>query len=88
MQKYNILQLKEMAMDTLVALAQELGLKKIEKLGKDDLVYQILDQQAIVGAAKQAAEEKKVVRNEQQKKKSWIKKRKRSCYNRRHNDTC
>ncbi len=76
MQKYNILQLKEMAMDTLVALAQELGLKKIEKLGKDDLVYQILDQQAIVGAAKQAAEEKKVVRNEQQKRRVGSKKEK------------
>jgi len=55
MQKYNILQLKEMDQSNLIALAKELGLKKIEKLEKDDLVYQILDQQAIVNAAKQAA---------------------------------
>ena len=55
MQKYNILQLKEMGQSNLIALAKELGLKKIEKLEKDDLVYQILDQQAIVNAAKQAA---------------------------------
>lgn len=59
MQKYNILQLKEMSIDSLVSLAKELGLKKVEKLGKDDLVYQILDQQAIVGAALQASEEEK-----------------------------
>lgn len=58
MQKYNILQLKGMEQGTLVALAKELGLKKTDKLEKDELVYQILDQQAIVGAAQQAAEEK------------------------------
>jgi transcription termination factor Rho len=58
MQKYNILQLREMEQSNLIALAKELGLKKVEKLDKDSLVYQILDQQAIVNAAKQAAEEK------------------------------
>ena len=55
MQKYNILQLKEMDQSNLVALAKELGLKKVDKLDKDALVYQILDQQAIVNAALQAA---------------------------------
>jgi transcription termination factor Rho len=58
MQKYNILQLKEMEQSNLIALAKELGLNKVEKLQKDDLIYQILDQQAIVNAAKQAAVEK------------------------------
>jgi transcription termination factor Rho len=58
MQKYNILQLKEMEQNNLIALAKELGLKKVEKLDKDSLVYQILDQQAIVGAAQQASEGK------------------------------
>ena len=58
MQKYNILQLKEMEQGNLVSLAKELGLKKVDKLDKDDLVYQILDQQAIVNAAKQAADMK------------------------------
>ncbi|MDR0865607.1 MAG: transcription termination factor Rho [Candidatus Symbiothrix sp.] len=57
MQKYNILQLKEMDQDNLIDLAKELGLSKVEKLPKDDLIYQILDQQAIVNAAKQAASE-------------------------------
>ena len=55
MQKYNILQLKEMEQSNLVALAKELGLKKVDKSDKDALVYQILDQQAIVNAAFQAA---------------------------------
>ncbi len=58
MQKYNISQLKSMDQNALISVAQELGLKKVEKLDKDSLIYQILDQQAIVGAAKQAAEEK------------------------------
>jgi transcription termination factor Rho len=54
MQKYNISQLKEMDQSNLIDLAKELGLKKVEKLQKDVLVYQILDQQAIVNAAMQA----------------------------------
>ncbi|MDR0680431.1 MAG: transcription termination factor Rho [Dysgonamonadaceae bacterium] len=54
MQKYNISQLKEMDQSNLITLAKELGLNKVEKLQKDDLIYQILDQQAIVNAAKQA----------------------------------
>ena len=53
MQKYNILQLREMDQSALVDLAKELGLKKVNKLEKDELVYQILDQQAIVNAALQ-----------------------------------
>ncbi|MDR2690722.1 MAG: transcription termination factor Rho [Dysgonamonadaceae bacterium] len=55
MQKYNILQLKEMEQSNLVALAKELGLKKVDKSDKDTLVYQILDQQAIVNAASLAS---------------------------------
>ena len=81
MQKYNILQLKEMEHVDLVNMAKELGLKKVDKLEKDALVYQILDQQAIVGAAIQAAAEKeneakrggkeqKVGNQKQQKKKT------------------
>jgi transcription termination factor Rho len=58
MQKYNILQLKEMEQSNLITLAKELGLNKVEKLDKDSLVYQILDQQAIVGAAQQVVEGK------------------------------
>ena len=51
MQKYTILQLKEMDQSSLIALAKELGLKKVDKSDKDSLIYQILDEQAIVNAA-------------------------------------
>jgi len=51
MQKYTILQLKEMDQSNLIALAKELGLKKVDKSDKDALIYQILDEQAIVNAA-------------------------------------
>ncbi|MDR3218875.1 MAG: transcription termination factor Rho [Dysgonamonadaceae bacterium] len=60
MQKYNILQLKEMPQDNLVEVAKELGIKKVKKLDKDELVYQILDQQAIVNAALQTATGKNI----------------------------
>jgi transcription termination factor Rho len=51
MQKYTILQLKEMDQSNLIALAKELGLKKVDKSDKDTLIYQILDEQAIINAA-------------------------------------
>lgn len=76
MQKYNILQLREMDQSTLVALAKELGLTKVEKLNKDDLVYQILDQQAIVNAAKQTAEAKNSESSRSRKKTNTVKKEK------------
>ena len=55
MQKYTILQLKEMEQSNLIATAKELGLKKVDKSDKDTLIYQILDQQAIVNAALQTS---------------------------------
>ncbi|GAP72267.1 transcription termination factor Rho [Candidatus Symbiothrix dinenymphae] len=51
MQKYTILQLKGMEQSNLIALATELDLKRVDKLSKDELVYQILDQQAVANAA-------------------------------------
>jgi transcription termination factor Rho len=72
MPKYNISQLKEMDKDALISLAKDLGLKKVEKTEKDNLVYQILDQQAIVGAAQSAAVAK--VFNEEKKKRGRPKK--------------
>jgi transcription termination factor Rho len=59
MQKYNILQLRDMDQKDLISLAKEIGLTaKVEKLQKMDLVYQILDQQAIVNAAIQSVADK------------------------------
>ena len=45
---YNINDLNSMSEADLKALATSMGLKKIDSYEKDDLVYQILDQQAIV----------------------------------------
>ena len=69
MQKYTILQLKDMEQSNLIAIAKELGLKKVDKSDKDVLIYQILDQQAIVNAALQASSGK-IIENNQMKKRS------------------
>ena len=54
---YNIIQLREKELSDLQTIAKELGLKRISSLGKDDLIYKILDEQAIAGAAKKATTE-------------------------------
>ena len=45
--KYDILQLNEMLVPELRDLAVELGLKDYKKLNKKDLIYKILDEQAV-----------------------------------------
>ncbi|MDL2221581.1 transcription termination factor Rho [Parabacteroides sp. OttesenSCG-928-N08] len=47
MQKYNILELNEKLLPELQTIAEELGIKKISSLKKEELVYRILDEQAI-----------------------------------------
>ena len=54
---YNIIQLREKELGELQEIAKELGIKKTTSLEKDDLVYKILDEQAIAGAAKKTASE-------------------------------
>ena len=49
---YNIIQLNDKSLSELQSIAQELGIKKTESLKKEELVYKILDEQAIVGAKK------------------------------------
>ncbi len=44
---YNILQLSEMHVPELREIAEKLNLKSIDKLKKEELIYKILDQQAI-----------------------------------------
>ena len=59
---YNIIQLNDKSLPELQAIAKELGINHAESKKKEDLVYMILDEQAIAGAAKKAAknnEEKK-----------------------------
>ena len=55
---YNIIQLNDKDLSELQQIAKELGLTKTESLRKEDLVYRILDEQAIVGATKKAASAK------------------------------
>ena len=52
---YNIIQLNDKDLTELQQIAKELGLKKTSTLRKEELVYRILDEQAIVGATKKAA---------------------------------
>lgn len=58
MQKYNILELNEKLLDDLKGIAKELGIKKVDALKKEDLVYRILDEQAITLAGKQVEKDK------------------------------
>lgn len=52
---YNIIQLNDKDLSELQEIAKELGLKKVSSLKKEELVYRILDEQAIVGATKKVA---------------------------------
>ncbi|HIZ27122.1 transcription termination factor Rho [Barnesiella sp. An55] len=52
---YNILELSAKTLDQLKAIATEMGIQKIDSSEKEDLVYKILDQQAIDMASKAAA---------------------------------
>lgn len=55
---YNIIQLNDKDLSELQSIAKELGIKKTDSLKKEDLVYRILDEQAIVGATQKVAAEK------------------------------
>ena len=68
---YNIIQLNDKNLSELQVIAKELGIKKTDSLKKEDLVYKILDEQAIVGATKKVAADKlkEERKNEEQKKK-------------------
>ena len=54
---YNIIQLNDKEVSELQSIAKELGIKNAESMKKDELVYGILDEQAIAGASKKAAKE-------------------------------
>lgn len=68
---YNIIQLNDKDLSELQTIAKELGIKKTESLKKEELVYKILDEQAIAGATKKvAADKQKEERKEDKKKRS------------------
>ena len=48
---YNINQLNEMSDEQLRDLAKSMGIKRVDSIEHDDLVYQVLDQQAETEAA-------------------------------------
>ena len=53
---YNIIQLREKELNELQEIAKELGITPKGSMEKDELVYKILDEQAIAGAAQKAIE--------------------------------
>ena len=60
-------------MSELQTIAQELGIKKPESLKKEELVYKILDEQAIAGATKKvAADKQKDERKGERQKRSRV----------------
>ena len=54
---YNIIQLSNKELGELQEIANEMGIKGIKSLERQDLIYRILDEQAIVGSKKKAAAE-------------------------------
>ena len=72
MQKYNILELNEKLLPELQSIAEELGIKKASSLKKDDLIYRILDEQAISFAGIQVEKEKSVRRGRPPKAKKTM----------------
>lgn len=70
---YNIIQLNDKSLSELQVIAQELGIKKTDSFKKEELVYKILDEQAIASATKKVAAEKdKGDRRDDKKKRSRI----------------
>lgn len=67
---YNIIQLNDKNLSELQAIAQELGIKKTDSLKKEELVYKILDEQAIAGATKKVAADKLKEERKEDKKKT------------------
>ncbi|MCD8262186.1 MAG: Rho termination factor N-terminal domain-containing protein, partial [Bacteroides sp.] len=70
---YNIIQLNDKDLSELQTIAKDLGIKKAESFKKDELVYKILDKQAIVGATKKVAADKiKEERKDDKRKRSRV----------------
>ena len=74
---YNINDLSSMSDEELKSIAREMGIKKVDSTPKDDLVYNILDQQAIDMAAN-ATERKKRAPKEQKEPKEPRQRRQRT----------
>lgn len=54
---YKITELSEKLLPELKQIAKDMGMKRIDSLKKDDLIYKILDHQAIISANKKVAQD-------------------------------
>ncbi|MEG1574822.1 MAG: Rho termination factor N-terminal domain-containing protein, partial [Bacteroidales bacterium] len=61
---YNISELTDKSADELLIVAETMGIQKAVTLSKDDLVYKILDQQAIDAASKNVPDRKNREKND------------------------
>ncbi len=66
---YNIIQLNDKNLSELHTIAKELGIKKPDSFKKEELVYKILDEQAIAGATRKIAADKLKEERKEEKKK-------------------
>jgi transcription termination factor Rho len=75
MQKYNILELNEKLLPELQNIAGELGIKKVTSFKKEELVYRILDEQAIsiAGIQVEKAKEKEAKKAQEKEAKEKAK---------------
>lgn len=71
---YNIIQLTDKELSELQNIASELGIKKPDSFKKEDLVYKILEEQAIAGATKKVAQEKAKEGQKKQRSRIAVKK--------------
>src|SRR5688572_8594783 len=56
---YDILQLNDMLVPELLDIAEELHIDNAKKLDKQELIYKILDKQAVMGSASKASSDGK-----------------------------
>jgi transcription termination factor Rho len=73
---YDIIELNEKQLSELQEIAQSLGITKVDALSKQDLIYKILDQQAIQATFKKSRTNKSS-EEEKEKKKITVRKRRR-----------
>ena len=66
---YNIIELNDKLLPELKQIAKDMGMKRIDSLKKEDLVYKILDQQAIDLANKKVAADKEKAEQPRRRKK-------------------
>ena len=69
---YNIIELNDKLLSDLKQIAKDMGIKKIDSLKKEELVYRILDQQAIDLAGKKIASEKEKADKPSRKRKEPV----------------